>query len=495
MSGASNKGRWSRLRALPIWFWLILLAAVIARAAAFSLYATHHPDEAFQYLEQAHRLVFDYGLVPWEFRYFIRSWLIPLLLAGPMALGEAIQPGGILYLWLPRLTVTLVNLAPVVAAWFIGARTSQRHAIVAMVVAALWVDSVLFSVQTLSESLAVACFLPAAVLLRPGASQRRIIAAGALFALAGLFRYHFGIAIALYAALSAGRDWRVWRGLIVGGLAVVAVGALTDIAMGLKPFEWIVNGYMEVVANDRMTSVGGPIETWVYPRSALILWSSMAPLILACSFMAGRKYALLMIAAWANIAVHQLIGHKEWRYIWLSVEILLILAAIGSVNLAARLVAGDGSVARGKAIVAGLSFGWIAASALLALRPAYANWRLNGEASALGARAGRMGEVCALSVPRNKNTEFGYHVIHRRMPLYLHSVDSAGRSDIGPAGPAFNAVMIPERGAIPAGYNRKIGCGGRDTGRLCLYLRPGGCAPNASSAELEHQQVLLKVDM
>ena len=124
MAGTKEGGRWARVRRLPVWFWLILLAAVLARAAAFSLYATHHPDEAFQYLEQAHRLVFDYGLVPWEFRFFIRSWLIPLLLAGPMALGEALQPAGMLYLWLPRLFVVLVNLSAVVAAWFIARKVT-----------------------------------------------------------------------------------------------------------------------------------------------------------------------------------------------------------------------------------------------------------------------------------------------------------------------------------------------------------------------------------
>ena len=490
MAGTKEGGRWARVRRLPVWFWLILLAAVLARAAAFSLYATHHPDEAFQYLEQAHRLVFDYGLVPWEFRFFIRSWLIPLLLAGPMALGEALQPAGMLYLWLPRLFVVLVNLSAVVAAWFIGARSSPRHAIVAMVVAALWVESILFSVQTLSESLAVACFLPAAVLLKPGASRGRIVAAGALFALAGLLRYQFGIAIAIFAGLSAGRDWRLWRGLILGGLPVAAGGAMIDLAMGLSPYEWIVNGYHEVVTKDRMTSVGGAIETWVYPQTALVYWGAMAPLIVAMSFLAGRRYALLMIAAWANIAVHQLIGHKEWRYLWFSVEILLILAAIGSVNIAGRFVAG-----RDRAVVAGLVAAWIAASALLALRPSFADWRTNGEASALGAQAGRMTQVCGLSVPNYLNTEFGYHVVHRRIPLFLHRVDKAGRSSIGEASAAFNAVMVPAGGEAPAGYDRKVDCGGRGVDRVCLYLRPGGCTANAASSRLDHQRLLLKTDL
>jgi hypothetical protein len=40
---------------------LILCAGIIARVLAFSTFAIHHPDEAIQYIEQAHRLVFGTG--------------------------------------------------------------------------------------------------------------------------------------------------------------------------------------------------------------------------------------------------------------------------------------------------------------------------------------------------------------------------------------------------------------------------------------------------
>ena len=86
-----------------IWFWGILAVAVALRILAFNSFSAHHPDELIQYLEQAHRIVFGYGVVPWEFREFIRSWLIPLMLVPPMQLGEWIEPGGRLYLLLPRL--------------------------------------------------------------------------------------------------------------------------------------------------------------------------------------------------------------------------------------------------------------------------------------------------------------------------------------------------------------------------------------------------------
>ena len=51
-----------------IWFWGILAVAALLRILAFNSFSAHHPDELIQYLEQAHRIVFGYGVVPWEFR-------------------------------------------------------------------------------------------------------------------------------------------------------------------------------------------------------------------------------------------------------------------------------------------------------------------------------------------------------------------------------------------------------------------------------------------
>ena len=64
-----------------------------------------------------------------------------------------------------------------------------------------------------------------------------------MLALAGLFRFQFGPAMAVFGAMMAGKDWRVWKGLIIGAIPVVLGGALIDIAMGLRPYEWIYTNY------------------------------------------------------------------------------------------------------------------------------------------------------------------------------------------------------------------------------------------------------------
>ena len=485
------------MRALPAIFWAILLVGILLRVAAFDPYTAHHPDESFQYLEQAHRLVFGYGVVPWEFRYFIRSWLIPLMLAGPMQVGEWLQPGGIAYLVLPRALVAAFNSVTIVAAWFIGARLSRQHAIVAMAVTAVWLECVLFSVQTLSESMAIACFLPAVVLLRPEARLRSIALAGFLMAVAGLLRFQFAPAIAVYAVLVAGRDLRMWKGLLIGGLPVVIGGAAIDLAMGLAPYQWILTNYEMNIAQDRMRKIGG-VSHDHYLLGLVYYWRFAGPFILILSLLAGKSYRPLLIVALVNIAVHQLIGHKEWRYLWFSLQILLILAAIGSVNLAKMTLFGRRFANPGGwGVTAGIVAVWCAASAALATTDTFRfDWRTTGGPSRLAALAASDPRVCGIAGYRPQNVENGYAFVHRQIPVYLLRYE--GRKSMaqpGEAALAYNAVIADRAVAPPAGYATRVACDGSSKDQVCLYTRPGGCSPNAASAGIEHQALLLKADM
>ncbi|MGB7949351.1 MAG: mannosyltransferase, partial [Candidatus Binatia bacterium] len=62
---------------------LLALAALVARLVVIFVHdRVYHPDEIFQYLEQAHRLTFGYGYIPWEYRYGTRSWILPGFISG-----------------------------------------------------------------------------------------------------------------------------------------------------------------------------------------------------------------------------------------------------------------------------------------------------------------------------------------------------------------------------------------------------------------------------
>ena len=479
-----------------LWFWGLMTLAVALRIAAFDPYATHHPDETIQYLEQAHRIVFGYGVVPWEFRYFIRSWLIPLLLVPPMALGEAIDPGGTLYLILPRAMVSLINLAPLIAAWFIGARHSRQHAIVAMAVMAVWVECVYFSVHILSESMATSLFLAAAALVHSKARMRAVAAAGLLMGLAGLMRFQFAPAIALYAAMVAGRDPRLWKGLLAGGLPVVALGAGIDVAMGLTPYEWILTNYRMNIGEGRMREIGG-ISHSHYLFATIHFWKWAALIIPVLVALAWKQHKALIVMALANIAVHQLIGHKEYRYLWLSMQVLLLVAALGSVN-ALRMTIGGKRLAdpEGPKPTLWLIAGWSAASMLLATSAIYRlDWRDSGAPARLAARAMRDPAVCGIGVPRREYTLFGYATLHRPKPIFL--IPEEGRVSLanpGRAGRGFNAMLSWAGRSPPYGYPMKAGCQGGPRDRICLYRRSGGCTIDLANRPYLYQETLMRFD-
>ena len=132
---------------------LLLLAVAVRLPVAFWP-NINHPDEIFQYLEPAWRMLGHDGIVTWEWRDGIRSWFLPTLFVGPVALGDWLAPGGWGAFVVPRLVVGLASLSIVVTAWHLGERISRSHAVVAAFAAAVWFELVYFGPHTLSEALA-----------------------------------------------------------------------------------------------------------------------------------------------------------------------------------------------------------------------------------------------------------------------------------------------------------------------------------------------------
>src|ERR1700724_856600 len=85
--------RWPAERQLTATFLLLLVLLAVALRLVPSVFvpSLNWGDEIFQATEQAHRLVYGYGLVPWEFQLGMRSWLLPGTVA---ALIELVWPIG-----------------------------------------------------------------------------------------------------------------------------------------------------------------------------------------------------------------------------------------------------------------------------------------------------------------------------------------------------------------------------------------------------------------
>src|SRR5438045_8296034 len=78
-------------------------------------------DGIFPATGPAHRLVFGYGIVAWEFQLGMRSWILPGKIAGLMQLSRLIGDGPAYYLPLIATALALLASAPVLCC-FLWAR-------------------------------------------------------------------------------------------------------------------------------------------------------------------------------------------------------------------------------------------------------------------------------------------------------------------------------------------------------------------------------------
>jgi GPI mannosyltransferase 3 len=466
--------------------------AIALRVWAASPIAQHHSDEFGQYLEQAHRLVFGYGLVPWEYRQEMRSWLLPMLLSVPMHIGAVIAPTTNLYLLLPKIAVALCSMPILWASYALGRTVSRAHGLAALFVAALWYEFVYFAAHILAEPLAVAAILPAIALLqREEAPRRHLLLAGFLLAVGTILRFHYGPVAAL---IMLGYVWhnglRRIPFILFGSIAALGCSALVDISQNMVPFEWIWNNVTNNVVLGRAAEFGVS-GNFAYFNEISIFWQWAQIPLFICILAGMRHYPFLFWVAVANLILHSFIGHKEYRFIFMSMSIFLILAALGSVNCVNWLAERLGKKANYLAYCA-LGLGWIAFSASLASsKPIGKTWHQVTATKSLVAQAGKLPNICGIGL---EMTEFwttgAYSVLHRDVPIYLEqSIDPAvlrgGRPLV--ALPGYNSIVGPSTlkpflpkdyialRCLPLGMEADIAAYQSGATAICLYARPGAC--------------------
>jgi phosphatidylinositol glycan class B len=483
-----------RVRMHPLAAILLLAAAIRLPLALWPNF--NHPDEVFQYLEPAWRMLGHDSIVSWEWRYGMRGWLLPALMTGPVAFGDWLVPGGMGAFILPRLVVALASLSIVASAWAIGARVSRAHAIVAGVVAATWFEFVYFAPHTLGEPLATAAILPAALLLtRAAPSQRELLQGGALLALAVLFRFQYAPAIATLAIGACWPHWRRLPPLLIGSIPVLAVSAAIDATRGAVPFAWLIENVRQNLVHDRAAEFG-EFPATAYFNCFWEIWS-IAALPLLYAVFRGRRHAPVLIwVALVNVAFHSLIGHKEYRFIFLSVALLIIVAALGSVDW---IMAPQSKWRRfGVPLIAS---GWIGVSAALAATgtmPLY--WMRGIGAAKLASVLTADPQMCGIALYDMPFVLMpGRERLAGRVPLFaLDSTDPLAAGHLpqvaSNASPAFNRIVAKRalKKQLPAQFSaRQCDTVGGD--EVCIFARDGGCTADGASS-FAINDVLARID-
>lgn len=337
---------------------------------------------------------------------------------------------------------------------------------------------------------------------KPGRKvARRLIAAGACHALAVCPRFQCAPALP-GAALWLNRGyWARWRWLLMGGVPVaqLAGGVLDTVTWGLL-FQSI---WLYAPRNVwQGVSEGFGVQPWYYYlREMEWLWHAALPLAAFAVAGAVRRPALALTAVLVVVS-HSVMGHKEYRFIYLALAIAPVLIGVGMTWFAGWLTRYTGGrFPSGYAaplllpLLAAVS-GYFATHDVMALR-----WWPHYETTEAFLAAHAQPELCGLGVigPRTFD-QGGYTYLGRDVPLYLSSYQavyylrgslSPMRTEIilrgqpvtrypGAAMAAhtgrFNFLIASPGEALPD--HDPVACFGGADGAVppsCLYRRPGHC--------------------
>jgi hypothetical protein len=468
-----------------------------------------NPDETFQYFEQAHRLVFGSGLLPWEFLIGIRSWLLPGVIAGIMEVTKSVSDSPLAYIDLTRLLASIVSLSVV----FVGFRVAQRRyglwaAVLTGGFAAVWFDAIWFASAIMTEVLAahvalLGYWLAEGTLsegrVSAGWDRRRLAAAGACSGLAVCLRYQYVPALFAMAAWQNRLTWPRWGWLIAGGLPVLLLGSgLLDWLTFGAPFQTM---WLNFSLN---TTLGVASSMGSEPPKFYLDYLTVTLLPLAIPLLLGVAAApALAIGALVTVLMHMAIPHKEARFIYLAIAIAPILIGLGAARLLEplarrRAVAATMTLAAGAVLAAGAALSaWDAFAGPLTPR-----WAFQRATVQVFLAARDTPGLCGLGVREVPMFGTGgYTYLHRDVPLYPERFTPVlplplakvplpetmmfrGRELTQYPGDAFatNAsrfntlIAAPDHG-LP-GFERSSCYGDaihNDRITLCLFIRAGGC--------------------
>jgi hypothetical protein len=438
----------------------VALAARIA--AAVSLPNVAWPDEIFQTLEQAHRLVFGYGVIPWEFREGARSWLLPGALAGIMA--TAGWAGGLAHVRAAQVVLAALALTPVAVAFSWARKRGLGAAVAASAACAAWYELVLFAPKALGEVVAAHVLVAGVWLASEARLGRALVWAGAALTLAVAVRIHLAPAALVVAVAAARRDPGRWKALALGAAPVAAAAGLLDLLTWGAPFHSYLTAVRVNLLEGKSRMYG--VAPWhAYAGMLWGAWSWSLPAVAALALAGARRAPGAALGALAILVAHSLVAHKEYRFIYPAVVLCIVLAAVGT----AEAVAWIASRARARAwqVAAAAALLWVGTSAALAARsPEWARGRPGLEATA---QAGA-GDLCGLALlGQHWASTGGYTYLHRNVPMY--QLDDA--EALAAARSGFDAALAsPEYLAFLPGFRVE-----RCWEGVCLARRPGGCSP------------------
>ncbi|MFM2062489.1 MAG: hypothetical protein RLZZ507_2159 [Cyanobacteriota bacterium] len=471
---------------------LIIIALILRVGMAVKFPNIFWADEIFQTLEPAHRLAFGNGIVTWEFRDGIRSWVLPGILAGVMRLTAWMGEGSTGYLIGVNLFLSLLSLSNILVAYVWGKKIGGTiTAFICAAICTVWFEIIYFSPKAFTEVVATHFLLPGLYLgVEPQSfsSRDRLLLSGCLLGTSIALRFHFIPAIAFAVVYICRQDWdNKWLPMMLGILAPILLFGTVDAFSWTYPFQsfWL-NVWVNIV--EGRSKIYGVSPWYEYFIFFLKSWSWLSLPMIIFAMIGFRRLPILGWVALIIILSHSFLGHKEYRFIYPALPMLLILAGIGTGELVVKFslkFSRRWDSLQIKIIAISLSLIlWTSASISLLTRfniyapLSFSTFGTNLQMTHLYATANHLLALQSLSTEKNVcglglwgvnwALSGGYTYFHRDVPIY--QIDT--KKDFQLLNSGFNYVVgnLP----LPSAYqNYSLQKCWQGT---CVYKRPGSCS-------------------
>lgn len=466
---------------------LLAIALLIRVAVIVALPSIHHPDESLQIFEQAHRIAFGYGVVPWEFVVGIRNSILPFLFAIVFRIAEPIFGGPEGYLISAKVLLALWSLVAVAVAYLMGLKTSKRHAIIAGAAAAFWFDLIYFAGRPLTEPIAapllvVSLYLASAPEEAPG--KKRLMVLGLCLGTCLMLRLQMLSGLAVLALLVGRQHIRSrWLPMLMGALVPALTFGSVDWLVWGQPFHTYIESIRVNLLGEVASEFGRSPARW-YLTTLWDYWYLALPCIVVLAAVRWQKSSVWILVPMAIIAGHMPIWHKEYRFIFPALPCLIIIAALGSADVVQFLETRFARLRR-HSLTAVTSLIWVLVSALLATRgPFVQEWYSDRGAVLASLSSAHRPNVCGVLFYNTRwSYVTGYTFLHRNVPIYGFApiVAPSGfdyrASLMLRSARSFNTIILPRSFTPVFASNYRVErcfSEGQDED-VCLMARPGDC--------------------
>jgi phosphatidylinositol glycan class B len=315
----------------------LLLGAILGAGLGMRLWLAFHddgiywPDEIYQSLEPAHRIVFGTGMLPWEFVAGSGNWTLPgaiAILFKVAALLRLPRPAG--YLALTRTALCLAGGAAVYFSYRLARRlgASRSAAIAGAALLGLGAVPVYFAPRALSETASILPVVAGFALALPAGDRWRRLLGTALLALSVFLNPADAVlCAALLIAFLVGHRY---RDCLEAALLLAAAGLVYGAVDRLTWADWFHSPRLYLLWNldGGATRLGVSPVTYYLSTVWHLPWLWGATLV-GLALLGSRRSPALAFAVGAFLLVQSVTPHKEFPFILSSFPLLAALSALG----------------------------------------------------------------------------------------------------------------------------------------------------------------------